>query len=141
MQPLSATTQVSSRENRLKERYDISSVLSRQPQNAGRRSCKSTAKVFRWNARSNPRHQKLSAGAIISNAGSHRSHHPATDAPRRSVVSTSRIPSDTFHPLLRPCDALRATVPGGYFVTTVIIFLSLRLIPRLYALRKYQYYR
>lgn len=127
----SVATQVPAWEDGLKARHDISSVLSRQPQNAGRRSCKSTGKVFRWNALGNPRHQKLSAGAIISNAGSHRSQHPVTDA-RRSVCARCSHLSHTlwhFSPSSAPA-IFSAPVAGGYFVTTVIIFLSLRLIPR-----------
>lgn len=62
-----------------------------------------TAKAFRRRARGNPRHQKLSGGAIISNAGSHR---PATDAPRRSFsrpLLPPLAPSDTLHPMPPRC--------------------------------------
>lgn len=63
---------------------DLSSVLSGRPQNSRKRSRIPTVKAFRCKAREHPRHQKLSGGAIISNAGSHRSLRPADDAPRRS---------------------------------------------------------
>lgn len=92
----------------------------------------STGKAFKRSAPGNPGHrQKLSAGAIISNAGSRRSLRPADDARRRCSARVrcyhlSSPPSDTLRaPPSSPRDALRARdiVPGGYFVTTVIIFL------------------
>lgn len=66
------------------------------------------AKAFRRRAWGNPRHQKPSGGAIISNAGSHR---PATDASRRSFSRPLLPPSDTLHPM-SPCPCIRC--PSGY---------------------------
>lgn len=99
-------------------------------------SCISTAEVFRRCAPGNPEHQKLSAGTIISTAGSHLPPPPTLfhrfallagfPSSFRSFVRSSYTvtPRKTAPlPLLRHPTTLDATMPSGYFVTIVIIFL------------------
>lgn len=101
------------------------SVIFRAYFHDNRRNYIPTAKAFRRRARGNPKRQKLSGGAIISNAGSHRSLRPATDAPRSFRVRCYHL-SHPLTPFIRCSrNAPRASMPGGYFVTTVIIFLPL----------------
>jgi len=112
---------------------DISSVFWRQLEEGAQGGCEAAFPPKRLGAEldATPGHQKLSAGAIISNAGSHRSLRPAG----RTTLLVSSFRSRPLLPPLTPSGRTLihapacSIVPGGYFVTAVIIFLPSRPIP------------